>query len=222
MHPVHVIVCIQSSTLATSKTVWWVSRTRTLLHGSLLASYQARSWLMGWGFEYGVAWLVGCLSRRHETLCSISAPHELDRQWKSRSWTHSLVGRQTGQGAVVRHKGGELPQSPNLRQKPGSLKQRPCRLLSPTSRPPEDGQGNKFKAGPRTWYITQLFWASQPSCPCSNWPTRNRGGKFCQLKTNNNNKSTPHQELELFLASACQRVFFSVSASCVFPHVFNC
>ena len=71
-----------------------------------------------WPLKGEVEHLFACVLLRGEAL--------------DRLLVHTLIGR----GAMTSSKGSQpVPYPLDLRQKLGSLKQRPCRLLSPTSRP---------------------------------------------------------------------------------------
>lgn len=128
------------------------------------------------------------------------------------SWTDSLVGRQIWRG-VMANKGSKFLRWPpssspsGTEVKPGSLKQRPCWLLSPPAGSLLMDWLNQLI--PCSGHVIHQFWVNQQSYLSSSWPfLKQEGRPFWDFKPPSLQKSLD----VTFLSprSASQRVFFSV------------
>lgn len=139
------------------------------------------------------------------------------QQRKPSRETDSLVGRQVGREAESFKDGGFLLHPPDLRQKSGSFKQRPCRCLSPTSRFPVNGLTQQGLIRTRnTTVLGQLVILSFFKLTTPKLGEEDPS----KVKTNKQPKHPKrYWVLQLFKPpplSTSWRVFFSVPVECVF------
>lgn len=108
-----------------------------------------------------------------------------------------------------------LPHPFDLRQKPGGLKQRPCRLLSPTSRPPSSWSGSTNSRLDHDTSHNSSRASNHHACLQTGQPS-SRGGKLRGLEAPGLSLLSPDPLLG--------RVHFPLCACCprVAPHPSCC